>query len=72
MPAKRRPSPARRPQGGNPCQLQGGVTQSKIPGYVAITSFLPKTVTGKVRKHILREQAISELGLENVASIETA
>jgi fatty-acyl-CoA synthase len=39
---------------------------------VAITSFLPKTVTGKVRKYILREQAISELGLEDVAAIETA
>ena len=29
---------------------------------------LPRTVTGKVRKHVLKEQAIAELGLGDVAA----
>ena len=51
---------------------KGQITHFKIPEYVAISAALPRTVTGKVRKHVLREQAIIELGLESVAAIETA
>jgi fatty-acyl-CoA synthase len=32
----------------------------------------PITVTGKIQKYKIREQAIQELGLEDVARIETA
>jgi fatty-acyl-CoA synthase len=32
----------------------------------------PMTVTGKVQKYKLREQAIADLGLESAAAIETA
>jgi fatty-acyl-CoA synthase len=51
---------------------KGQITHYKVPEHVTITGSLPKTVTGKVRKHVLREQAISELGLGDVAAIETA
>jgi fatty-acyl-CoA synthase len=32
----------------------------------------PTTVTGKIQKFKIREQAIIDLGLEDVAKIETA
>jgi fatty-acyl-CoA synthase len=32
----------------------------------------PMTVTGKVQKYVMREQAIEELGLQDVASVVTA
>jgi fatty-acyl-CoA synthase len=44
----------------------------KVPQYVMIVDQLPRTVTGKIRKHVLKEQAIDELGLSEAASIETA
>jgi acyl-coenzyme A synthetase/AMP-(fatty) acid ligase len=47
-------------------------THYAIPEYVVIGEALPKTVTGKVRKHVLRDQTISELVRENLAAIETA
>lgn len=50
----------------------GKITHYKVPEYVVITSALPRTVTGKVRKHILREEAIANLGLGDVAATETA
>ncbi len=51
---------------------RGKITHFKIPQHIAIVQSLPRTVTGKVRKHVLREQAIAELGLGDVARIETA
>jgi fatty-acyl-CoA synthase len=51
---------------------RGRIAHFKIPSRVAIVPSLPKTVTGKVRKHVLKEQAIDELGLEDVAKIQTA
>jgi fatty-acyl-CoA synthase len=44
----------------------------KIPQYVMIVDHLPRTVTGKVRKHVLKEKAIEDLGLAEAAEIETA
>jgi fatty-acyl-CoA synthase len=44
----------------------------KIPQYVMIVEQLPRTVTGKIRKHVLKEQAIGELGLSEAARVETA
>ena len=37
-----------------------------------IVDSLPSTVTGKIRKHILRDQAIDNLGLKEAAEVETA
>jgi fatty-acyl-CoA synthase len=44
----------------------------KVPQYVTIVESLPRTVTGKIRKHVLKDQAIAELGLSDAARVETA
>lgn len=51
---------------------EGQIAHFKIPRYIMIVESLPRTVTGKIRKHVLQEQAIGELGLGEAASIETA
>jgi fatty-acyl-CoA synthase len=51
---------------------QGQIAHFKIPKYVMIVESLPRTVTGKIRKQVLKENAISELGLAEAARIETA
>src|SRR5271157_1294682 len=51
---------------------RGQITHFKIPQHIAIVQSLPRTVTGKVRKHLLKAQAIAELGLGEVAAIQTA
>ncbi len=42
---------------------QGRIARHKIPRYVRCVEEFPLTVTGKVQKYKLREQAIEELGL---------
>lgn len=44
----------------------------KIPRYWRFTDSFPMTVTGKVQKFLMREQAISELHLEAAAAVKTA
>ena len=44
----------------------------KVPRYLEIVEAYPMTVTGKVRKVEMREQAVKKLGLEKAASIRTA
>ncbi len=51
---------------------KGRITHFKIPQHIAIVESLPRTVTGKVRKHVLKAEAIDELGLGEVAAIPTA
>jgi acyl-CoA synthetase (AMP-forming)/AMP-acid ligase II len=51
---------------------KGQITHFKIPQHIAIVQALPRTVTGKVRKHVLKAQAIADLGLDDVAAIQTA
>ncbi|MFO0909512.1 MAG: AMP-binding protein [Isosphaeraceae bacterium] len=51
---------------------RGQIAYFKIPTHVNIVASLPRTVTGKVRKHVLREQAISDLGLDETESTPTA
>jgi len=46
----------------------GRLAHYKIPRYVEVTDSFPMTVTGKVRKVELREQAIDRLGLHDVAA----
>jgi fatty-acyl-CoA synthase len=50
----------------------GQIAHFKIPQYIMIVEALPRTVTGKIRKHVLKESAIGELGLGEAAGIETA
>jgi fatty-acyl-CoA synthase len=51
---------------------RGQIAHYKIPHYVRIVDQLPKTVTGKIRKQVLREQGIECYGLEQSSSIPTA
>jgi fatty-acyl-CoA synthase len=51
---------------------KGQIAHYKVPHYVQVVAQLPRTVTGKVRKHILREQGIKEFGLEASDAIPTA
>ncbi|WP_155825452.1 AMP-binding protein [Hippea alviniae] len=51
---------------------QGRIAHYKIPKYIKFTDSFPMTVTGKIRKVEMREISIKELGLEDVAKIETA
>jgi len=44
----------------------------KVPKYILFVDGFPTTVTGKIQKFKLREQAIHQLGLEDEARIETA
>ncbi|MFM7520850.1 MAG: AMP-binding protein [Planctomycetota bacterium] len=44
----------------------------KVPHYWKFVDIFPTTVTGKVQKFRMREIAIDELGLQDVARIETA
>jgi fatty-acyl-CoA synthase len=43
-----------------------------VPRYVHVVSEFPMTVTGKVRKVEMREQAVSLLALESAASARHA
>jgi len=51
---------------------RGQIAHFKIPLYVMMVASLPRTVTGKIRKHVLRDQAVTELGLEAAAKVEMA
>jgi fatty-acyl-CoA synthase len=51
---------------------QGQIAHFKIPRYVKLVDSFPLTVTGKVQKFKLREQAIEELGLARAAAVATA
>ena len=51
---------------------RGQIAHYKVPHYLLIVDQLPRTVTGKVRKHVLREQGIGHFGLESAESVPTA
>ena len=51
---------------------RGRIAHFKIPRYVKIVDQLPRTVTGKTRKHVLREMGIDEFGLADLGSVPTA
>ena len=44
----------------------------KVPHYWKFVDAFPTTVTGKIQKYRMREISIEELGLQDVANIETA
>jgi fatty-acyl-CoA synthase len=48
------------------------ISHQKIPRYFQFVEKYPLTASGKVQKFVLREQAIKELGLEDVEKIKTA
>ena len=51
---------------------RGTIAHYKVPAYVRFVDEFPMTVTGKVQKYKLREQAIEDLGLQSAAAIDTA
>ena len=51
---------------------RGQIAHYKVPHYIQVVEQLPRTVTGKVRKHLLRDQGISVFGLESAERIPTA
>src|SRR5919109_4867944 len=51
---------------------QGKIATYKIPRYWKFVDGFPMTVTGKVQKYKMREQAIEELKLEKAAAVQTA
>jgi fatty-acyl-CoA synthase len=51
---------------------EGRIARHKLPRYVKIVDAFPMTVTGKVQKYKMRDQAINELGLAAAAGVETA
>ncbi|CAN5824266.1 AMP-binding protein [soil metagenome] len=48
------------------------IAHFKVPRYVEIVDTLPKTVTGKIRKHVIRDQGIDRFGLSDAGSVPTA
>ena len=51
---------------------KGKIATYKIPRYWKFVDGFPMTVSGKVQKFRMREQAVKELHLEAAASIRTA
>jgi fatty-acyl-CoA synthase len=51
---------------------RGRIASYKIPRHWKLVDSFPMTVTGKAQKFRMREQSIEELGLGEVAAIETA
>lgn len=51
---------------------RGQIASFKIPRYWKFVDSFPMTVTGKVMKYAMREQAVVELGLQFAANIQTA
>ena len=50
----------------------GSLAHCKIPRYVRVVEEFPMTVTGKVRKVQMREEAVALLGLGEAAAVEHA
>jgi fatty-acyl-CoA synthase len=48
------------------------IAHYKIPRYVHVVKEFPMTVTGKVQKYVMRQQAVELLGLQRAADVETA
>jgi fatty-acyl-CoA synthase len=51
---------------------QGRIAHYKVPRYIKFADDFPMTVTGKIQKFKMREQAVEELGLQSAAGVQTA
>jgi fatty-acyl-CoA synthase len=51
---------------------QGQIAHFKVPRYVEVVEQLPRTVTGKVRKHVLRDEGVARYGLSDADRVPTA
>jgi fatty-acyl-CoA synthase len=50
----------------------GQLAHYKVPRYVHVVDGFPMTVTGKVRKVEMRQQAVQLLGLQDAAAVRHA
>jgi fatty-acyl-CoA synthase len=48
------------------------IATNKIPVFWKFVDGFPMTVTGKIQKYLMREQAVEELGLQVAAAVKTA
>ena len=51
---------------------QGQIATFKIPVYWKFVDGFPMTVTGKIQKFLMRQQAVEELGLHTASAMQTA
>ena len=51
---------------------KGRMAGYKVPRVWKFVSAFPMTVTGKIQKFVMRQQAIDELGLQGAADTQTA
>jgi fatty-acyl-CoA synthase len=51
---------------------KGKIAHYKVPRYIKFTDEFPMTVTGKIQKFKMRDQAVEELGLQSAAGVQTA
>ncbi len=51
---------------------RGTIAHYKVPHYIKFTDSFPMTITGKIQKFKMREQSISELGLDEAAQARSA
>ena len=51
---------------------QNRIATNKIPVFWKFVDGFPMTVTGKIQKYLMREQAVQELGLQAAAAVKTA
>ncbi len=51
---------------------RGQIAHYKIPQHVQVIDAMPKTVTGKIRKHVLRDRGIELYNLAEAVAIPTA
>jgi fatty-acyl-CoA synthase len=51
---------------------EGKIAEFKVPKYIKVVDEFPMTVTGKIQKFRIRETFVKELGLREIARIETA
>lgn len=51
---------------------RGQIAHFKVPQYLEIVPHLPRTVTGKVQKHVLRTQGVDRFGLHQAETTPTA
>jgi len=51
---------------------RGQIAHFKVPQYLEIVPHLPRTVTGKVQKHVLRTQGVDRFGLHQAEATPTA
>jgi AMP-binding enzyme. len=52
--------------------VKNGLSRFKAPRYIRYIDNYPMTANGKIQKFKLRQIAIEELGLQEIASVETA